>query len=201
MQDWQANDGLTIVNKKFKKRKGSKASGTTRLGSEAVAKILLFGKGVLRIRSQAASCTLSKRRDDRKSSTRLTVYDEEVGTLVKKDLGSHWTILNTAGRPMIDIANNAEEPDVFDETNHFLRLSKEESDALEEVDGQVELVLMHDLPLVRDSAEHDWYLADMVSCLVVVRNEDMTAWRLGALLLEKEIFDGFKPEEVEVDIV
>ena len=203
VQEWQDNGDRTIVNKKSKKRKGGKANRTARLGSENVAEISFLRKGALRVCSQAASCTLQKRRDDRKSATLLTVLDDEVGTLVKKDLGFHWTILNTAGRPMIDIANNAEEPDVFDETNHFLRLSKEESDALEEVEGQVQLVLIHQLPLVRDSLEHNWYLADMMSCLVVVRNNDDegTVWRLGALLLEKEVFEGFKPKDVEVDVV
>ncbi|RMZ83436.1 hypothetical protein DV737_g1534, partial [Chaetothyriales sp. CBS 132003] len=177
---------------------------------------------VLHIASRMAFCTLQKRRRDKDSHptgsfssatpTLLTTTspDPGVGTLVKADVGYLWTIVSPSAphRPMIDLANNAEEPHVFDETNYFLRLSREDSHELLEqrgsgqgqgqqnrLRGQVLLVQVHDLPLVRDSEVHNWWLADMGA-------DDLTKWkRLGALLLEKEVFDGFKPANREVDVV
>ncbi|RMZ87456.1 hypothetical protein DV736_g5317, partial [Chaetothyriales sp. CBS 134916] len=234
---------LAIINEKAKRRKTTNGTTKTTLPTN-VAQLTFRRRGVLHIASRAAFCTLQKRRRDKDSHptgsfssatpTLLTTAaaNPGVGTLVKSDVGYLWTIVSSSPphRPMIDVANNAEEPHVFDETNYFLRLSREDSHELLEQRGagqqnrqrgQVLLVQVHDLPLVRDSEVHNWWLADMVSCLVLVQincdgnnsattastsiwkgDDGLTKWkRLGALLLEKEVFEGFKPVKREVDVV
>ena len=179
---------------------------------------------ILNIASVIAPCTLVRTSTDDREPTTLTYANEETGTATKKDLGYHWTLLSPHAAtqrgqpvPLIDIANSTGEPDLFAESDHFLRLSMEESDSLEiyaralkrqsrrkrkrkedTVQVPAELLLIKHWDLIRDSEEHDAWLADMVGCLVVVPADGVdgkeTCRRIGMVLLEREVFEAFKPE-------
>ncbi len=180
---------------------------------------------ILHVSTLVACCTLVRAPTDAREPTILTFNDKESGTATKKDLGYHWTLLSpTTTSPLTDITNSSGEPDLFVESDHFLRLSKEESSSLERharalkrrsgrkrkrQEGAVavpaELLLIKHWDLIRDSEEHDAWLADMVGCLVVVPAEagagKETYRRVGMVLLEKEVLEAFKPKTGERDIV
>ena len=186
---------------------------------------------ILNIATLIATCTLVKAPTDPREPTILTYANEETGTVTKKDLGNHWTLLsprNTSSRgqpvPLMDIANSTGEPDLFAESDHFLHLSKEESELLERdaralrrqtrrkgkrkeeaIQMPAELLLIKHWDLIRDSEEHDTWLADMVGCLVVVPAEAVeqrkVCRRVGMVLLEREVFRTFRPDTGERDIV
>ena len=144
---------------------------------------------------------------------------------------------SSQGHPALlkDVANTTGEPDLFTEGDHFLRLSKEESGLLEKYaivsstnpptkrgrasargKGKqevrhvpAELVLIKHWDLIRDSEDHDAWLADMVGCLVVVPDKmegyagdaQVRYRRIGVVMLEREVFESFGPTKGESYLV
>ena len=163
---------------------------------------------VLEVTSLIASCVLVRVPTDAREPTILTYADDEVGTANKKDLGYHWTIKSPYSKrsmkdsdSLVDIANSTGEPDIFAKSDHFLRLSEEDSSELEilatiasgktnvgsrkrgknknsAVHAPAELILIKHYDLIRDSEEHDAWLANMVACLVVVPAEEDPEWEV-----------------------
>lgn len=236
------NDGyVSILNKKSNK-KGRKDGWVVRSGegsSESLPPATLSFPTVedprvppmLHISTLVAPCKLVEAPTDPREPTILTYVNEETGTATKKDLGYHWTLLSpktVSSRvdpvPLTDIANSTGEPDLFTDSDHFLRLSKEESELLERyasalrrqsrrkgkrkeepIQVAAELILIKHWDLIRDSEEHDAWLADMVGCLLVVPAEVVEGKekyrRVGMVLLEREVFETFRPKTGEMDIV
>jgi Heterokaryon incompatibility protein (HET) len=269
---------VSILNRPSKKRQRldrDKSPTSTRSEQNLEPAIVNFPESesfhhlpILRITSHIAKCTLVKAPSEAREPTTLTYADDETGTATKKDLGYHWTLLppdslssQSQPKTLVDIANCAGEPEIFDESDHFLRLSEEESDRLEEyatrARGQLhtreqeksqtkspgkgkgkakskdktsqrksvirvpaQLVFIKHWDLIRDSEEHDAWLADMVGCLVVLpvdyskkdslkdlgtsndEDGDRNLFsRIGMVVVERETFEGFKPMSGQVSIV
>ena len=99
---------------------------------------------------------------------------------------------------MRDIAGNEE---VFERRDHFFRTDASTSEKLVQEGCRAELLMISHWPLMRDSERSSTWLQDMVSCLVILRNDDRTAWRTAAILLEEETWKRFDSALTEVDVV
>jgi len=99
---------------------------------------------------------------------------------------------------MRDIAGNEE---VFERRDYFFRTDASTSKKLVQEGCKAELLMIRHWPLIRDSERSSTWLQDMVSCLVILRNDDRTAWRIAAILLEEEAWKRFDSALAEVDVI
>lgn len=99
---------------------------------------------------------------------------------------------------MRDIAGNEE---VFERRDHFFRTDASTSGKMVQKGYRAELLMISHWPLIRDSESSSTWLQDMVSCLVILRNDDRTAWRIASILLEEEAWKRFDSVLAEVDVV
>ena len=114
-------------------------------------------------------------------------------------IGDHWTLLEPdTGYKMRDIAGNEES---FEKRDYFFRTDATTSGKMMQADCRAELLMISLWPLIRDSEQSNTWLQDMVSCLIILRNDDGTAWRLAAILLEEEAWKRCNPAPAEVNIV
>lgn len=154
----------------------------------------------LQVHSYAAPCRLRQLRNSREP-TLVMRYSALKGTATKRDLGFEWTLLDpNTNKPLVDIANNAGESNIFAKTDYFIRLSKDDSDELHNEDCVAWLVLVQHHEVVRDSKEHNVWLDDMVSCLVLINKQPLDQpWkRIGAVLLKRHVFEAHEPQMQDI---
>ncbi|MCJ1404342.1 hypothetical protein MMC11_007567 [Xylographa trunciseda] len=114
-------------------------------------------------------------------------------------IGDHWTLLDPdTGYKMRDIAGNEE---VFERRDHFFRTDASTSEKLEQGGCRAELLMISHWPLIRDSERSSTWLQDMISCLVILRNNDSTAFRIAVILLEEETWKRFDSAVAEVEVI
>ena len=102
------------------------------------------------------------------------------------------------GYKMRDIAGNEE---AFEKRDYFFRTDASTSEKLVHEGCRAELLMISHWPLIRDSEWSNTWLQDMVSCMVILRNEDRTAWRVAVVLLEEKAWKRFDSALTEVDVV
>ena len=110
----------------------------------------------------------------------------------KVAVGDHWTLLSKDGQTQI--RNTTGEHPKFEGTDVCFRLDAEHSALIEKQHCEVELAFIHQWPKVRDSKQSDKWCFDMISALVIVRNDDQTFIRLAAVLLERDEWLSFDPK-------
>lgn len=101
----------------------------------------------------------------------------------KTAVGDHWTLISEEGKSLRDEAG---EHQCFELTDHFFRLKAEYSQLLHEQNNKADFMFVAHWSRIRDSAASDKWLYNMVSALVVIRNQDGTAWRLASVLVKAE---------------
>ena len=112
-------------------------------------------------------------------------------------IGDHWTLLQPSGDP---IRNVAGEYDNFESTDVLFRMDAETSKILKEQD-EVELLFVSAWERIRDWKKSDRWLFDMVSALLIVKNEDGSYERMASVLVERERWMAMRPREQEVILV
>jgi hypothetical protein len=116
----------------------------------------------------------------------------------KKAVGDHWILLDSQGNPLTDEVG---EHPFSEKTDYFFRLHPENSEILHRTNAKVELLLVSYWPHIRDSEQLNKWFSDMASALVIIRNEDGTAWRLASLVMRFEDWMAQNPQPVIVDLV
>lgn len=98
-------------------------------------------------------------------------------------IGDHWTLIGQNGRSLRDEAG---EYQCFELTDYLFRLKGDYSQLLLEQNTEADLMFVAHWPRIRDSEKSNKWLYNMVSALVLIRNQDGTAWRLASVLLKAE---------------
>lgn len=199
--DQDPSDGIKILNRKGRKRLRMDDSASDPRSNIFQAQIISYPtmdevyRPSLRIFSSVASCNVQCIR--KHNTTYQTSKNGAKRELTS--IGDHWTLLEPdTGYKMRDIAGNEE---VFERRDHFFRTEASTSEKLVQEGCRAELLMISHWPLIRDSERSSTWLQDMVSCLVILRNDDRTAWRIAAILLEEEAWKRFNSVVAEVDLV
>ena len=116
----------------------------------------------------------------------------------RRAVGDQWTLIGSDGVATRDPTG---EHHTFEITDHFFRVHPELSVTLSAVPGgEVELLLIKYLPYIRDSNDSNHWAKDMVSALVLVRNQDGTALRLASLVLGLSEWLAASPKSAVIEI-
>ncbi|KAL8833022.1 MAG: hypothetical protein Q9170_004568 [Blastenia crenularia] len=199
--DQDPNDGIKTLNRKGRKRLRMDASAPDPRSYARQAQIISYpttddvDRPFLKIFSSVAVCNVQCIRKHNKT------YQTSKNGAKREftSIGDHWTLLEPGtGQKLRDIAGNEE---VFEKRDYFFRTDADTSEDLAREGCRVELLVISYWPLVRDSERSNTWLQDMVSCLVILRNKDRTAWRVGSILLEEEVWKGFDSALAEVVLV
>ncbi|ERF76407.1 hypothetical protein EPUS_06965 [Endocarpon pusillum Z07020] len=144
------------------------------------------GKPSIRFSSTVAKFRLRMVRPDGVAHRNLPPNSQQP----KNAVGDHWTMLNSVGNA---IQNLAGEYPIFEHTDVFFRLKPEYSTVLLQQESKADLLFIHHWPRIRDSKDSNKWLYDMVSALLIIRNEDNTAWRLTSVLMKAEEWHAQNP--------
>ncbi|KAF7510999.1 hypothetical protein GJ744_005545 [Endocarpon pusillum] len=116
----------------------------------------------------------------------------------KKAVGDHWALLNPAGYALRNLAG---EHHIFEHTDVCFRLQPQYSTFLLQQKSEAEFLFIQQWPRIRDSEASNKWLYDLVSALLIIRNEDNTAWRLTSVLMKAEEWHAQKPLDETVVLV
>lgn len=199
--DQDPGDGIKILNRKGRKRPRMDDSALDARSNPHQAQIISYptmdevDRPSLRIFSSVAACHVKCiRKHDTPYQTSKNGAKREFTSI-----GDHWTLLEPdTGHKMRDIAGNEE---VFERRDYFFRTAASTSKKLVQEGCEAELLMISHWPLIRDSETSSTWLKDMVSCLVILRNDDGTPWRIAAILLEEEAWKRFDSALAEVHVV
>lgn len=199
--DQKETEGINVLNRKRRKRPRPDGAAPVEPSESHKALIVHYpdtddvNHPQLRIFSLVARCKLEC---VRKNGERYEILKNGAKRSMTS-VGDHWTLLE-AGTDYRrrDIAGNDV---VFASRDYFFRTDGSVSEKIREANYMAELLMISHWPLVRDSADSGTWLQDMVSCLVILRNDDCSAWRIAAILLEEEIWNQYDPLPVEIDLV
>jgi hypothetical protein len=90
---------------------------------------------------------------------------------------------------------------MFEPTDVFFRLNSTDSNLLRKQEDVAEFAFIHQWPKIRDSRESNKWCFDMVSALLIIRNEDKTAIRLSSVLLDREHWTAQNPTTAIITLV
>lgn len=117
----------------------------------------------------------------RKQSDSVT-FSEDMSCPVGHTIGDYWTLINKDGYPLRNlISDNLL---FIEETDYFFRTDPSISRLLIENGYEAEFLFLQHWPAVRDSPPAESWLFDMLVGLLIVRNEDQTAWRAATIVLQ-----------------
>ena len=199
--DQDLSDEIRILNRKGRKRRRMDDSASDPRSNARQAQIISYprtneiDRPIIKIFSSVAACNVQCiRKHNTKYQTSKNGAKREFTSI-----GDHWTLLEpNTGYKMRDIAGNEE---VFERRDYFFRTDSTTSDMLVEKGCKVELLMISHWPIIRDSEMSNTWLQDMVSCLVILPNDDGTASRIAAILLEEEAWKEFDVALAVVDVV
>jgi hypothetical protein len=113
-------------------------------------------------------------------------------------VGDHWAVLGKNGHPL---QNTTGKHPTFETTNIFFRLNPTESSLLRRQEDEAEFGSIHQWPKIRDTDQPNNWRFDMISALLIIRNEDHTATRLASVLLDREHWMGQEPTLTTITLV
>ncbi|KAI9774021.1 MAG: hypothetical protein M1839_001905 [Geoglossum umbratile] len=116
----------------------------------------------------------------------------------KTAVGDHWALLGVDSNLL---RNTTGEHPIFEPTDVFFRVEPHFSKLLEQQQSMGEFAFVHEWRKIRDSRESNKWRFDMVSALLIIRNEDGTAIRLASIAIEKEYWIAQNPIAGEVTLV
>jgi hypothetical protein len=118
----------------------------------------------------------------------------------KVAIGDQWTLLDGEGVPLENLIG--EVPDKFEETDYSFQTHPDMSLELGSANGGIECLFVKYWPKLRNSGvavKKDW-LSDMVSALVIMRNEDGAARRVAAVFIKLESWVAADPQPAVVNL-
>jgi hypothetical protein len=118
----------------------------------------------------------------------------------KVAIGDQWALLDGEGVPLENLIG--EVPDKFEETDYSFQTHPDMSLELGSANGGIECLFVKYWPKLRNSGvavKKDW-LSDMVSALVIMRNEDGAARRVAAVFIKLESWVAADPQPAVVNL-
>lgn len=199
--DQGPSDGIKIRNRKGRKKPRMDDSASGPRSDPRQAQIISYptmdevDRSSLRIFSSVAACKVECiRKHNTKYQTSKNGAEEDFTSI-----GDHWTLLEPdTGFKMQDITGNEE---FFQRRDYFFRTDARTSENLVQEGCRAELLMISHWQLIRDSEWSSTWLQDMVSCLLILRNDDGTAWRIAVVHLEDKAWKRFDSALAEVDLV
>jgi hypothetical protein len=118
----------------------------------------------------------------------------------KVAIGDQWALLDREGVPLGNLIGQV--PEKFDETDYSFQTHPQISLELGSANGGIECLFVKYWPKLRDSgvAVNKAWLNDMVSALVIMRNEDGSAWRVAAVFIKLESWVAADPQPAVVNL-
>ena len=117
----------------------------------------------------------------------------------KHAVGDHWTLLRKGDSE--PIRNIAGEHDNFESTDVHFRVHASMSAVLQAQECEAEFMFIQHWPRIRDWKKSNKWLFDMVSAVLVIRNEDESVWRMATVLVERDRWMAQGPRVEELVVV
>lgn len=131
----------------------------------------------------------------RKQSDCVT-SSESMSDSVEYTGADYWTLIDKDGCCLRNLIGD--NMLFIEETDYFFRTDPSISRLLIEVGSEAEFLFLQYWPAVRDSPPAETWLFDMVVVLLIVRNEDQTAWRAATVMIQLDDWIAASPKPAVV---